>query len=555
MEITLVTSFIGGIGLFLLGMKLMTEGLKLAAGSALRHILSRWTRTPMRGLFSGFMITSMVQSSSAVTVAIIGFVNAGLLTMLQTIYVIYGSNIGTTMTGWLVALVGFKLKIEVLALPMVGVGMLLQLICSGRRAALGEALAGFGLFFLGIDVLKEAFADLAGTMTFMSLPTHGPGLLLFVGAGFLLTFLMQSSSAAMAITLTAAASGIIPLTAAAATVIGTNIGTTSTAALAVIGATPNAKRTAAAHVLFNLITGLVAIILLHPLLELTHEIRMGIGFDDSPVTHLALFHTVFNILGVLLLWIFTPQLVRHLMQRFRSEEEDRGRPRFLDKNVITTPVLGLNALVKELERIGAISLEMAQTALSTDRAVSKHLEVNMRIVERLNEAVSRFGVAMQRANLNPEIGDAIPVAMRIARYYRAVAELAVQIAANQLGLSALEDEKLNKKMADFRGECVSLFSKCELKPDEISLDECKKTYEKFESDYQRIKNRLLIAGASEKLKVTDMVDQLDQASRIRRMMQQTYKGTDYLVRLVKMMASIKDVERLDVESEEPEQQE
>ncbi|MFW5792222.1 MAG: Na/Pi symporter, partial [Desulfohalobiaceae bacterium] len=158
---TLLLNIFGGLGLFLLGMWLMTDGLKVAAGQALRRILRSWTDTPMRGLFSGFLITSLVQSSSAVTVATIGFVNAGILSLKRAIGVIYGSNLGTTTTAWLVALVGFHVNIKVMALPMIGLGMVLHIIAPGtRKAALGHALAGFGVFFLGIDVLKGGFAGL-----------------------------------------------------------------------------------------------------------------------------------------------------------------------------------------------------------------------------------------------------------------------------------------------------------------------------------------------------------------------------------------------------------
>jgi phosphate:Na+ symporter len=538
MEISMITSFIGGIGLFLLGMKLMTDGLKLAAGNTLRHILASWTRTPLRGLFSGFLITSLVQSSSAVTIATIGFVNAGLLTMLQTIYVTYGSNIGTTMTGWLVAMIGLKLKIEFLALPMVGVGMLFQLTSRGRRAALGEALAGFGLFFLGINVLKEAFVDLGGAISLETIPAEGVGVLLFVGIGFVLTFLMQSSSAAMAITLTAAMSGIIPLTAAAAIVIGTNIGTTSTAALAVIGATSNAKRTAAAHVLFNLITGVAAILLLHPLMGLIAEIRVTLGLDESPAVELAMFHSTFNIFGVLLLWFFTPLLVRSLMRRFRSMEEDRGQPKFLDKNVVATPALGMQALIKELHRIGAIAREMGAMALSTDKVVSEHIEVDMRVIRNLNMAVDKFGVTMQHASLSKDIGDAIPVAMRVSRYYQAVAELAAQVASLQLEIVVIEDAELNENLASFHGECVKILELCDPEAEGVSHEECDHLLEHMENAYHQLKSKMLIAGASEKLKVKDMVVHLDRLSQIRRMTEQSIKGAQYMLGLMSMVTDI-----------------
>ena len=156
--IKIAGTLLGGLGLFLLAIGMMTDGLKLAAGSALRQLLSEWSRTPLRGILSGFMMTAVVQSSSAVTVASLGFVNAGLISMRQALGIVYGANVGTTVTGWLVALIGFKLNIHAFALPRIGVGMLIKLVKQhGQAASFGLALVGFGLFFVGIDVLKNAF--------------------------------------------------------------------------------------------------------------------------------------------------------------------------------------------------------------------------------------------------------------------------------------------------------------------------------------------------------------------------------------------------------------
>ncbi|HMM70993.1 MAG TPA: Na/Pi symporter, partial [Rhodocyclaceae bacterium] len=188
----------GGLGLFLLGMGLMTDGLKLAAGAALHRILAGATRTRWHALGSGILVTALVQSSSAVTVAAIGFVNAGLLALGPALWVLFGANVGTTMTGWIVALVGLKFKIEALAMPLAGLGALLRLTGEGRRSgAIGTALAGFGLLFMGIALLQQAFAGLAGQI---SLPQgEGPlAVLAQIGIGVLMTVLMQSSSAAMA---------------------------------------------------------------------------------------------------------------------------------------------------------------------------------------------------------------------------------------------------------------------------------------------------------------------------------------------------------------------
>ncbi|MEN8171052.1 MAG: Na/Pi cotransporter family protein [Pseudomonadota bacterium] len=541
MELSLISSFIGGIGLFLLGMRLMSDGFKMAAGDALRHILSRWTRSPVRGFFSGILITSLVQSSSAVTVAVIGFVNAGLLSQLQTVYVIYGTNIGTTMTSWLVALVGFKFNIQVLALPLIGLGMLMRLVdANGRRGAIGESLAGFGLFFLGIAILKQAFGDLGDTINLADYAADGGGLLIFTALGFMLTFLMQSSSAAMAVTLTAAASGVIPFYAAAATVIGANVGTTSTAALAVIGATPNAQRTAAAHVLFNLLTALVAMLLLQPLLSLVEMMLQLIAPGAGVATKLALFHTLFNILGVGLLWFFTPALVRWLESRLRSAVEDRGRPLYLDRNVVGTPALAINALVMELSRMGSLARNMLQDIFSSERATSTQLHNDKLVMVRLQQAVDEFSVTMQRAQLSADIGDRIPLALRISRYYEEVANIAVNMARLQEGLAYVEEPRLAESMGNFRGECVNLLVQLDPLADTYSQQKVAEAMGELENHYEQLKAKLLQGGASGQLQLRAMVAQLDLHSDLRRAMEQAVKGTDYHHQLAELASRYRE---------------
>ncbi len=258
-HLLLLGNIIGGLGLFLLAIGMMTDGLKLAAGNALRTLLAKWSKTPLRGVMSGAAMTALVQSSSAVTVASLGFVNAGLLSMRHALGIVYGANIGTTMTGWLVALVGFKINIQVIALPMIGAGMLLKLLRpNSRLASAGVALAGFGLFFVGIDTLKLAFEGMVSTFDLGQFTASGvSGFLLYLALGFAMTVLTQSSSASIALTITAATSGMVGIYAAGAMVIGANIGTTSTAIFASIGATSSAKRVASAQVIFNVATAIV----------------------------------------------------------------------------------------------------------------------------------------------------------------------------------------------------------------------------------------------------------------------------------------------------------
>jgi len=254
MMLSTTINAIGGLALFLLAMLMMTEGLKLFAGEGLKQLLSRFTSTPLKGVLAGVLVTGLVQSSTAVTVAVIGFVNVGLMGLRQGLGVVFGTNVGTTVTGWLVSLVGFGFKIESFALPILALGVALRLGCSSRRnQGLGEALAGFGLFFLGLSILKDSFGSLAQTYTGLANGAHGGSLLTFLLVGFVITLLTQSSSATIAIILTATTGGMIGIQPAAIAVIGANLGTTTTAAVAVLRATSNAKRLALGHILFNLI--------------------------------------------------------------------------------------------------------------------------------------------------------------------------------------------------------------------------------------------------------------------------------------------------------------
>lgn len=523
-------SLAGGVGLFLLGMRLMTDGLKLAASHTLRDLLARWTSNPARGMLAGLTITSLVQSSSAVTVATIGFVNAGLINLAQAITVIYGSNVGTTMTGWLVSLVGFRFAIAPFALPLIGVGMLMRLLGGHRRYAyVGESLAGFGIFFLGIDVLKTTFGGVGEAFQFELLATVTPlTLLLSVGAGFLLTLLMQSSSAAMAITLTATAGGVIPLNAAAAVVIGTNIGTTSTAALAALGATPNARRAAAAHVIFNLITGAVALGLLPVLLAFIDVLRQSLGMYAEPIVILALFHTTFNVLGVALLFPFTARLVAYLQARFSSTEEDEARPHYLDRTLLGTPGLAVSALASELARAGAIARRMAKAAISSEAAPSAKLESDNRVLAELINAIGEFSNHLQRTHLPPELDDALPDALRVSRYHAETAELALGVEHINTRLRVITETRLATAVAEFRSSIIKIIDATDVESGQFSLRACIADMEQAQRNYQTLKSRLLRAGTEGTLPVRQLVEQLDQLSDIRRIGEQVVKAATYL---------------------------
>ncbi|MDP1526323.1 MAG: Na/Pi symporter [Rhodocyclaceae bacterium] len=506
----------GGVGLFLLGMGLMTDGLRLAAGPALEHILARSTKTRLRGLASGALVTVAVQSSSAVTVAAIGFVNAGLLSLGQALWVLFGANIGTTMTGWLVALVGMKFKIDAFALPLIGVGMLLRLTGEGsRRGAVGMALAGFGVLFLGIDLLKETFSGVAADFT---LPQGDgfAGVFVMVLIGILMTVLMQASAAALVIAFSAAQSGMVSLEAAAAVVIGANVGTTVTAVLAAIGATANAKRAAAAHILFNVLTGVVALLLLPWLLAFLGFLRALLELDAGPAATLALFHTVFNIFGVILIWPLAGRLTEFLLERFKSAEEDEARPRYIDKTVLAVPSLALDALARELHRLGGITLATVRTAFE---AAPPLLERNQYVTDQLASAITAFIAQLNRGGMATESALRLPELLRVTRYYETAAELATEAAA------ALRETETaaSPAFADWRTEGEALLAR--LNPDAPTSDV---DLGSFEAAYQRLKAELLEAGAQGRLGVSAMDGQLRGASALRRAVEQCAKAVQTL---------------------------
>lgn len=468
--LTIGATLLGGLGLFLLAVNMITDGLKLAAGDTLRDILGRYTSTSLRGVASGMLVTAVVQSSSAVTVATIGFVNAGLLTLSQSLGVIYGANVGTTMTGWLVAAVGFGFKLEAFALPLVGIGMLGRLVSSRSRwGAAGEALAGFGLFFIGIDVLRGAFQEFSTAVDVAALAPQGVlGMALYVGVGFLMTVLTQSSSAAIALTLTAASGGTLTLHAAAAMVIGANVGTTSTAALATIGATANARRVAAAHVAFNGITGMVALALLAPLLWAVDRAGSGLGLTAGPAATLALFHTAFNLLGVLIMLPLTPRLAAFLGRRFVTREEALAQPQYLDQTVVATPSLAIEALKRELLRATSLARQLASAAVSQEAAGDAAGRDQRLGLVGLLDHVTSFVTSLEREKLTADRAETLPLALRIGNYLEDVAGLTEQMTRHRADQAAVSVGGTASAVAAFQAAVATQIARCA--PDAADFD-------------------------------------------------------------------------------------
>jgi len=348
-------SLLGGVGLFLLGMTVMTGGLKALAGSALRTVLSKAAATPLSGSFWGAVVTLLVQSSSATTMTTIGLVSAGLLTFPQGLGLVFGANVGTTGTGWLVALVGVRVSLTAAALPMIFVGALIKLLGRGRLSGVGAALAGFALVLFGLTTLQQGMGGLSERLHPADLPAvlSGPdggwwlgllGVLSLVVVGLAMTAVMQSSTAAIAVTMSAHYAGAVGLDQACALIIGQNIGTATSSALAAIGASSTAKRLALAYILFKLIGALIALVLF----PVTTPLLVHASSTVDGVTLLAGYHTAYNVVGVLVLLPLIDKFTQ-LVERILPE---RASPltRCLDPAALATPIAAVEAVRRTVAR-------------------------------------------------------------------------------------------------------------------------------------------------------------------------------------------------------------
>lgn len=333
---------LGGLGLFLLGMIIMTEGLRALAGDAIRAALMRFTSSPVSGAMTGAVSTAILQSSSATTVAAVGFVGAGLMTFSSSLGIIFGANIGTTITGWMVALLGFKLKLGTVMLPLILLGAVLKLFASGKWAASGYTLAGFGLIFVGIGAMQDGMSGMQGLITPQTLPDDTwLGRIQIVMLGAVATIITQSSSAGVAATLTALHASAISFEQALALVIGMDIGTTITAVLATIGGTTAAKRTGISHLIYNLITGSGALLLITPYIVVLLYFAPTALAANAELSLVA-FHTLFNILGLILILPFTSRFARFI-ERLVPEKRSPYVLE-LEQSLLETPSLALTAV-------------------------------------------------------------------------------------------------------------------------------------------------------------------------------------------------------------------
>lgn len=344
------TTVVAGVAIFMIGMHFLEEGFKLFSGGTLEKVLKKTTNKLYKAIFSGFLSTAIVQSSSLISVITISFLSVGLIELSNAIGIIFGANIGTTATSWLVAYFGIKIKISAYALPLISFGIILRFSKKNGYKGLGNILLGLGFIFLGISYMKEGFETLKSSIDLAQFVMTGyKGILIYLLVGMFATVVIQSSSATMAIIITALATSQISYENALALAIGANIGTTVTAVLASITSNKNGRRLAMAHFVFNFITALIATIFIYQFVILVENISaIFMVASDNYVIKLAIFHTVFNLVGVILLSPFIGFLVKWLETLFISKDKSL-KPKYLNPNSISLPETSLKVVSKEIE--------------------------------------------------------------------------------------------------------------------------------------------------------------------------------------------------------------
>ena len=445
-------TLLGAMGMFLYGMNLMSSGLQKAAGDKLRGFLSAMTSNPFKRVMTGVGITALIQSSSATTVMVVSFVNAGLLTLVQAIGVIMGANIGTTITAWMVSLLGFKADISILAVPLMLLGFLLSNSKKDKNKNLGELVVGFSLLFLGLSFMKDSVPDLRQTPEVLEFVKQWSGygfssVLIFLGIGTVLTLILQSSSATMAITLIMLSMGWIPFNMACAMVLGENIGTTITANIAASVGNPSAKRAALSHTIFNVFGVIWALILFRPFLGLVGKLIEALGYPnpaaagfavplDEPngsagtaaLYGLSMLHTLFNTINTLILVWFTPliaKIVTKLIKEPVKKDEAAYRLKYINAGPLATPELATEQAIKEIIHFAEISrngLGYARAAINeTDSGKFEQLRDKLVKYEEISDRIEYEIATFLNAVSAGEISEATK--LKIKAMYKIIGEL------------------------------------------------------------------------------------------------------------------------------------
>ena len=471
-------TLIGALGLFLYGMKLMSEALQKVAGSKLRNFLAAMTSNRFMGVITGLSITAIIQSSSATTVMIVSFVNAGLLTLTESAGVIMGANIGTTVTAWIISILGFKVKMSILAFPIIGVGFPLIFSKKTRNKSWGEVLVGFALLFIGLESLKSSVPNIGENPEILEFLKHFTGMglgssLIFLVIGTLLTVVIQSSSATMALTLVMCNNGWINFDNAAAMVLGENIGTTITANLAALVANSSAKRAARIHFLFNVV-GVIWVLSIFPFFlkgidSITQSVTGSSAFTNSGSIPIALsfFHTIFNIMNVLLQIWFVRYLV-NLVQKLVPEREDEEefKLKHIKFGMLNTSELSLLQAKKEImvyaqqtkklfERIPAMLHETNNRKLVK---LFNKIEIGEDKSDSMEVSIANYLTKVSEGELSKQSSKSISSMLRIVDEMESIGDSCLNIARAILRISD-KKEKLTPKMKEKTLEMTKMVDK------------------------------------------------------------------------------------------------
>ena len=449
MGILQIFTLLGALGMFLYGMNLMSSGLQKAAGDKLRAFLSAMTSNPAKGVLTGLGVTTVIQSSSATTVMVVSFVNAGLLTLAQAISVIMGANIGTTVTAWLVAWLGFKADISILAVPMMLFGFLFSNSKKNQRQNIGELIVGFSLLFLGLSFMKNSVPDLRETPQVLEFVTTWASLgfgsvLLFLAFGTVLTLVLQSSSATMAITLIMLSMGWIPFHMACAMVLGENIGTTITANIAASVGNTQAKRAAMSHTIFNVFGVIWALILFKPFTALVGKIIELFGLPNpaaegfavvegsadtstAALYGLSMLHTLFNTINTLILIWFVKVIEKAVVWMIKPKTQDKEpfRLKYISAGPLATPELSVEQAFDEIIHFAKISrngLGYAKQAIETiDEKVFEEMYGKLVKYEEISDRIEYEIAAFLNGVSAGEVSEA--TSMKIKAMYKIIGEL------------------------------------------------------------------------------------------------------------------------------------
>lgn len=422
---------LGSLGMFLFGMKVMSEALQKLSGDRLRSLMRTMTSNRFAGVATGFLVTCLVQSSSASTVMMVSFVNAGLLKVVEAIGMIMGANLGTTTTFWIVSILGFKFSLSKVALPIIGVAMPFLFSRKSNLRDTGEFLVGFGLLFLGLVFLKEAVPDIKNNpeaLAFIQGYTDRGllSVLFFFAFGTVLTVIVQSSSVAGAITITMAAKGWIDFPTAAAIILGENVGTTITANLAALSANANAKRAALAHFFFNIIGVIWAIILFVPLTRLADYIVPGNALDPSNIPfHMAAFHTGFNLLNIALMIAFVPKLAE-LVERLIKDRRKTGSEHMnFESSVIPkTGELNLAEAEEDVLKMNGLTRDLVSGFVELFTSPGEDLGNRVKELKQLEKDSDRMAIETTEYLLRCSAGRVSDASMaKISSLLRVTAEL------------------------------------------------------------------------------------------------------------------------------------